>query len=181
MFGILTNLLHISICLGPSTMAPCKVQAAHPRRMSRGASPGSYSHSSSVLSMAGFSCLRRWFYRQTGNPRGDKDETQGISTEAVVNPFPQSLLSQPTDLCLWSEVELGIRDLEWGVGFQKPYIGTKWPRCDKLRWASFPSITCSLYHLSCLSGVSHDMPSVMLKHPASRKIAEVLWSWSMIQ
>lgn len=73
-----------------------------------------------MLSMVGFSCLRRWFYTQTGNPRGDKDETQGISTQAVVNPFPQSLLSQPTDLRLRSEVELGIRDLERGVGFQKP-------------------------------------------------------------
>ena len=59
-------------------------------------------------------------YRQTGNSRGDTDETHGISTEATVNPFPQSLLSHPTDFCLLSEVELGTRDLEWGVGFQKP-------------------------------------------------------------
>ena len=43
----------------------------------------------------------------------------------MVNPFPQSLLSHPTDLRLLSKVELGTRDLEWGVGFQKPYIGTK--------------------------------------------------------
>lgn len=68
--------------------------------------------------MLGF-CLR-WFYRQTGNSRGDKEETQGISTEAMVSPFPQSLLSRPTDLRLLSEVELGIRHLAWAVGFQKP-------------------------------------------------------------
>ena len=78
-----------------------------------------------MLPTVGFSCLRRWFYRQIGNSKGDKDETQGISTEAMVNPFPQSLLSHPTDLRLLSKVELGTRDLEWGVGFQKPYIGTK--------------------------------------------------------